>query len=118
VLPKSASLEKDGTFTSFDRSIQRVRAAVPALGEAKSIVETISLISRRMGYGLELQHPAQIMSEIARFVPSYGGVTYARLERGGLSAPVVSFVDQGSPILAADGDGFVRLNPALIASAS
>jgi predicted molibdopterin-dependent oxidoreductase YjgC len=71
-----------------------------------------------MGYGLDNPHPAQVMNEIAYLVPAYGGVTYARLERGGLSAPVVSFVDQGSPILAADGDGFVRLNPALIARAT
>jgi formate dehydrogenase major subunit len=118
VLPKATSLEKDGTFTSFDRTIQRVRAAVPPVGEAKSIVDTISLISQRMGYGLDTPHPAQVMNEIAYLVPSYGGVTYARLERGGLSAPVVSFVDRGAPILAADGDGFVRLNPILIASAS
>jgi predicted molibdopterin-dependent oxidoreductase YjgC len=118
VLPKATSLEKDGTFTSFDRTIQRVRAAVPAMGEAKSIVDTISLISQRMGYGLDNPQPAQVMKEIAYLVPAYGGVTYARLERGGLSAPVVSFVDQGSPILAADGDGFVRLNPSLIAGAT
>jgi predicted molibdopterin-dependent oxidoreductase YjgC len=118
VLPKATALEKDGTFTSFDRTIQRVRAAVPAMGEAKSIVDTISIICQRMGYGLDNPQPAQVMNEIAYLVPAYGGVSYARLERGALSTPVVSFIDQGSPILAADGDGFVRLNPSLIASAS
>ena len=40
----------------------------------------------RMGYGLAATHPAQIMPEIARLVPGYGGVTYARLERGGISS--------------------------------
>ncbi|MFL5761780.1 MAG: molybdopterin-dependent oxidoreductase [Thermomicrobiales bacterium] len=114
VLPKATSLEKDGTFTSFDRTVQRVRAAVPALGEAKSIVETISLLSQRMGYGLENQHPAQIMTEIAIVAPSYGGVTYARLERGGLSAPVSTFIGQGTPILQANGSEFASFNPRLI----
>jgi predicted molibdopterin-dependent oxidoreductase YjgC len=116
VLPKATSLEKDGTFTSFDRTIQRVRAAVPAFGESKSLVETIALVSQRMGYGLDLQHPAQIMTEIAIVAPTYGGVTFARLERGGLSAPVTSFVDQGTPILQANGEGLVSLNPQLIAA--
>src|SRR3954453_21905647 len=99
VLPKSGYLEKDGTFTNFDRTVQRVRAAVPALGEAKSLDEAVALLSQRMGYGLEVQHPAQVMTEIAIVAPTYGGVTYARLERGGLTAPVSSFVDQGAPIL-------------------
>ncbi len=116
VLPKATYLEKDGTFTSLDRTIQRVRAAVPAMGESKSLVETIALLSQRMGYGLDLQHPAQIMTEIAILAPTYGGVTYARLERGGLSAPVSSFVDQGAPILQANGEGLVSLNPKLIAA--
>jgi formate dehydrogenase major subunit len=118
VLPKATSLEKDGSFTSFDRTVQRVRAAVPALGEAKSIVETVSLLSQRMGYGLENQHPAQIMAEIALLTSAYGGVTFARLERGGLTVPVSSFVDQGAPILRPNADGFASLNPRLIATPS
>ena len=35
VLPMAMSMEKDGTFTAFDRTVQRVRAAVPAMGEAR-----------------------------------------------------------------------------------
>ncbi len=44
VLPKAVALEKDGTFTSFDRTVQRVRAAVPAMGESKPVHEAISLL--------------------------------------------------------------------------
>ena len=36
VLPEGDALEKDGTFTSFDRTVQRVRAAVPPMGESKA----------------------------------------------------------------------------------
>ena len=39
------------------------------------------------------------MAEIAQLVPAYAGVTYARLERSGVSAPVSSFTDGGTPIL-------------------
>ena len=77
VLPKAASLEKDGTFTSFDRTVQRVRATVPAMGESKPVARGRSArSSERMGYGFPVMPASQIMSEIGRLVPAYGGVTY------------------------------------------
>ena len=39
------------------------------------------------------------MDEIARLVPGYGGITYARLERNGVNAPTMSYSDAGTPIL-------------------
>ncbi len=107
VLPRAMSLEKDGTFSNLDRTVQRVRVAVPAIGEAKSGVETIALLAQRMGYDLAYPHASQVMAEISRLVPDYAGVTYARLERGGVNVPVQSYMDPGSPILTA-GLGRVR----------
>ena len=40
-----------------------------------------------MGYGAARPPASQLMAEIARLV-LYGGVTYARLERSGVEAPV------------------------------
>ena len=114
VLPLSSSLEKDGTFTSVDRTVQRVRAAIPAMGEAKSSVEIASLLSQRMGYGMDYRHASAVMTEIARLTETYGGVTYARLERSGLSTPVTSFADSGTPVLSVGGDGKGSLHPSLI----
>ena len=113
VLPLAMNLEQDGTFTAFDRTVQRVRAAVPAPGEAKSGTEIISLLADRLGYALDHRHPNQIMSEVARVVPDYAGVTYARLERGGLNVPVESFMAGGTPILGTDGSGRMALSPRL-----
>jgi formate dehydrogenase major subunit/formate dehydrogenase alpha subunit len=117
LLPLASSLEKDGTFTSLDRTVQRVRAAIPAVGESRSSVEVIADLSRRMGYDMPARQASGMMTDIARVVDSYAGVTYARLERGGLSAPVSSFTDLGTPILAADGDGFVSIHPSFISVA-
>src|SRR5699024_7120586 len=64
VLPLALNLEKDGTFTNFDRTVQRVRAAVPAMGESRSEIEILSLVAQRMGYGLQPEHPGRIMGEI------------------------------------------------------
>jgi predicted molibdopterin-dependent oxidoreductase YjgC len=118
VLPKAMSLEKDGTFTNLDRTVQRVRIAVPPIGESRSGVDIISSLARRMGYDLEYPHAAQVMAEISRLVPDYAGVTYARLERDGVNVPVESYADPGSPILTADPDGLARLSPSLIATAA
>ena len=115
VLPLAMAMEKDGTLTSFDRTVQRLRAAVPAMGEAKSGVEIIPLLARRMGYNLEQRHPSHVMAEIGQLVRGYGGVTYARLERNGLNVPAASFADAGTPILTNAMDGPAALSPALVA---
>ena len=114
VLPLASSLEKDGTFTSLDRTVQRVRAAIPAMGESKSSVEIAGLISHRMGYEMDYRGASAVMTEITRMTDTYGGVTYARLERSGLSSPVTSFADPGTPVLTVNGDGKVTLHPSLI----
>lgn len=99
VLPMAMVMEKDGSLTSFDRVVQRVRAAVPPMGEAKGAVEIFSALARRLGYGMTYRNSAQVMDEIAKLVPGYGGITYARLERHGVSTPTASYADLGTPIL-------------------
>jgi predicted molibdopterin-dependent oxidoreductase YjgC len=111
VLPMAMAMEKDGTFTAFDRTVQRVRIAVPPMGEAKSAIDIFSLIARRMGYGLEYRGPAQVMDEIAKLVPGYGGITYARLERQGVKVPSASYGDAGTPILSPENSA---LSPRLM----
>ena len=99
VLPMAMSMEKDGTYTSFDRTVQRLRAAVPPMGEARDAIDIFSRIARRMGYGMTYRGPAQVVDEIAKLVPGYGGITYARLERHGVHVPVTSYTDAGTPLL-------------------
>lgn len=116
VLPKAMSLEKDGTFTNFDRTVQRVRATVPPMGEAKSVLDAVNLLGERMGYGAGPAQPALVMGEIAKLNAEYGGVTYARLERGGVNVPSASYADSGTQILSAGPDGRATLSPALLAT--
>ena len=113
VLPLALNLEKDGTFTSYDRTVQRVRAAVPAMGESRSELQILSAVAGRLGYDLNYGHAAQVMTEISQLVPDYAGVTYARLERGGIVTPVAAFGEEGETVLGAD-----RLHTQYVASAS
>src|SRR5690606_30109595 len=93
---------------------QRVRTAVPPMGEAKTLTEMISAIANRIGYAMKNVHASRIMGEISRVNPGYAGVTYARLERGGLSTPVASLSEQGATILTAKGDTPRPLQPTML----
>ncbi len=89
VLPGSTFLEKDGTFVNSDRRIQRVRAAVPPPAGLMTDGDVINAVARGMGHDLGFDDeagsidPSRIMDEIVALTPSWGGVSYARLEKEG-----------------------------------
>jgi formate dehydrogenase major subunit len=87
VLPGTSFAEKDGTFTNTERRVQRVRQAIDPVGDARSDWEIIQELSTRFGYPMSYGSPAEIMAEIARLTPSYGGITYDRLDGDGLCWP-------------------------------
>ena len=118
ILPQAMSMELDGTYTSFDRTVQRLRVAVPPMGEAKSAIDVLSSLSQRLGYVMGYRRPAQVMDEIAKLVPGYAGISYARLERSGISVPTRPFADAGSPIFPVASGEPGSLRPRLIAAAS
>lgn len=91
VLPGAMFLEKDGTYTNADRTIQLLRYVLPAPGDAQPHWWYIQELARRLGYRLEHPHPSLILEEIARVAPIYAGVSAPRLERGGMQWPVRSF---------------------------
>ncbi|MGI4758996.1 MAG: formate dehydrogenase subunit alpha [Janthinobacterium lividum] len=80
VLPASPALEKDGTFTSTERRIQRLYKAMDPLGDSKPDWEILQLIANRLGAGWKYTHPSEIMDEIAELTPMFAGVNYERLE--------------------------------------
>lgn len=80
VLPASPSVEKEGTFTSTERRIQRLYRVFEPLGLSKPDWEIIQEIANRLGAGWRYSHPSQIMAECAALTPIFAGVTYERLE--------------------------------------
>jgi formate dehydrogenase major subunit len=80
ILPASPSLEKEGTFTSTERRIQRLYRAMEPLGESRPDWEIIQDIANRLGAGWRYNHPSKIYEEIAPLTPAMAGVTYERLE--------------------------------------
>ena len=87
VLPGACFAEKDGTFVNTERRVMRVRKAVEPVGDARADWEIIQDVSNRLGYPMAYDSPEEIMKEIASVTPSYGGITYERLEGEGLQWP-------------------------------
>ncbi len=106
ILPALSAYEKDGTFTNTERRVLRVRKVLEGVGDAKPDWWIIKELSKRLGYEMEYSHPSEIMEEIRRVTPIYGGVTYERIEEKGLQWPVPTLDHPGTPILHTQGFSF------------
>jgi formate dehydrogenase major subunit len=80
VLPASPSLEKEGTFTSTERRIQRLYEVFKPLEGSRADWKIIRDIANRLGANWNYDHPSDIYREIAALTPMFAGVTYERLE--------------------------------------
>ncbi len=100
VLPAASFAEKDGTFTNTERRVQRVRRAIEPIGDSKPDWWIVCQLAKRLGArGFDYSHPLDIMEEIRHLTPSYGGISYQRLEAGGLQWPCRTDDHPGTPVL-------------------
>src|SRR5882762_1107212 len=80
VLPACPSLEKEGTFTSTERRVQRLYQVFEPLPGSLPDWKITQDIANRLGANWSYQHPSEIMSEMASVTPMLAGVNYERLE--------------------------------------
>jgi formate dehydrogenase alpha subunit len=99
VLPACSFAEKEGTFTATDRRVQRVRKAIEPIGGSMPDWWIIQELGVRLGYERRFNEPSEIMDELARMTPIYGGITYNRLESEDLRWPCRDSGDPGTRIL-------------------
>jgi formate dehydrogenase alpha subunit len=99
VLPATTFAEKDGTFSNTERRVARVRQVIPPVGDSRPDWQIITEISRRLGYSMDYDSPEAIFEEIRQVTPSYAGITYARLEEGGLQWPCLTTEHPGTVYL-------------------
>ena len=123
VLPAASFAEKEGTFTNSERRIQRVRRAIPPVGDSRADWDITSDIARRVSGHLGLDpgqfdyaSPADIFDEMARLTPIVSGVSHARLDRdGGIQWPCPTPDHPGTPNLYTETfprpNGLARLTP-------
>jgi formate dehydrogenase major subunit len=89
VLPASATwCEAEGTVTSSERRVQRVRKALDPPGEARDDIELIYELGRRLGHELGSARAEDVWNELRTLSPMHAGMSYARLEElGGIHWP-------------------------------
>ena len=104
VLPGACFAEVDGTFTNTERRVQRVRKAIEPIGDSKPNWAIVSLLARALGSdGFNYSSAQEIFTEITSLTPSYGGMSYARLDcADSLQWPCPSPDHPGTPFLHKD----------------
>jgi len=101
VLPAAASwCESEGTVTSSERRVQRVRKALDPPGQARQDLDILCELARRLGHDWGSPTARQVWDELRSLSPWHGGMSYARLEEhGGLQWPCPDESHAGSPFL-------------------
>ena len=104
ILPAAAWSENDGTFTSSERRVNRVRTASVAPGDAKPNWWIFKELAKRMGHEWSSNSAREIWdNELSVLAPSMAGIKYARLENNGIQWPAPSEDHCGTPTLHKDG---------------
>jgi len=88
VLPACSFVEKTGTFTNTDRTVQMVKQVMEPKGGSRPDWKILQDLANRMGRDWDYDDTAEIMEEVNSLTPLYGGVTHERVEQeGGLQWP-------------------------------
>ena len=89
VLPAAAgAFESEGTVTSSERRVQRVRRTVPPPEGVRDDLEIVFELARRLGHDWGTPKPESIWNELRTLSPMHAGMSYSRLEEhGGLQWP-------------------------------
>ena len=76
VLPASAWVERDGTFTNFEGRVQRFRAALPPLGEAAPAWDIVARVLAASGTATTATRTEHWFRALAGAVPAFHGLSY------------------------------------------
>ena len=101
VLPASVAwAETEGTVTSSERRVQRVRPAVTPPGQARHDIDILCDMAEAMGAELGPRDPRAVWEELRTVSAMHRGMSWDRLEAaGGLQWPCPNDDHPGSPFL-------------------
>jgi NADH-quinone oxidoreductase subunit G len=74
ILPAQAFTEREGTFTSGERRVQRYFPAVIVNGDVRADFEIASQIGQRLGFDWESPAPAHVMAQMVAKVPAFAEI--------------------------------------------
>ena len=79
LLPSQVVSEREGTFTSAERRVQRFFAAVPPLGETLPSYVITAQVADKMGVSMEGVSAALAFAALAEKVSGFAGLSYEAL---------------------------------------
>ena len=89
VLPAAAYTEREGTYTSAERRVQRFYPAVPAHPGTKADYTLVAEIAQKCGIVLEGRSPLLVMKKLSASEPAFSGVSYTGLSEVTEQWPIV-----------------------------
>ena len=81
VLPAQSWAEREGTYTSGERRVQRFYSAIQPVGNSRADWQIIAQVGDELGMGKPAFAASLVFGEIARRVRQYNGMTYRTLAR-------------------------------------
>ncbi|HEY7785463.1 MAG TPA: formate dehydrogenase subunit alpha, partial [Pyrinomonadaceae bacterium] len=100
-LPVASSFERDGTFMNAERRIQRIRKVIEPVDQALADWKIICQVAKAMGKGefFDYHSAEEIWDEIRSLWPDSSGITYQRLDEGGLQWPCPNEDHAGTEVM-------------------
>ncbi len=89
VLPAQAYTERDGSFTSGERRVQRFYPAVPPHGQARPDFVITAQLAAGLGLEIESRSASHVMDRLAASVKAFSGVSYLTLAEVADQWPIV-----------------------------
>jgi len=93
VFPVLAFTEREGTYTSGERRVQRFYPAVPAPEGLKADYEIAAEMGAELGLALESSAASLVFQQLAAEIPQYSGLTYPLLAKTSDQWPIVGRPD-------------------------
>jgi NADH-quinone oxidoreductase subunit G len=90
VLPAQAYTERDGSFTSGERRVQRFYPAVPSRGQARPDFVITAQLAGGLGLELESRSASHVMDRLAGSVKAFSGISYLTLAEITEQVPIIS----------------------------
>jgi NADH-quinone oxidoreductase subunit G len=75
IFPGESNAEKEGTLTHPDGRLQRVRQAIPHIGQVRAEWRVLAELCERTGAGLDAPATPLVTAALADAVPFYAGIT-------------------------------------------
>jgi NADH-quinone oxidoreductase subunit G len=87
VLPAALWAEAEGTFTNYQRRVQRLKVAVPAPGDAQPRWQLSAGVLHRLGKPLGATSAREVFLLVAKGVPGYASLDYRSVGALGVALP-------------------------------